>query len=196
MGSEGQQGRAFLIEDLTWREMEVLELLAERLTNREIAERLHLAESTVKEYVSGILGKLYVKNRRQAVAKAGELGLLTDGEKSDRRPVHNLPAETTPFIGRMAELEEITRLLQDTRLLTLSGPGGIGKTRLALRTAQVMLDDFKDGCHFISLAPVSTSREITQAMIQVLSKGSPISPGTASAECSHSGWVITKASKV
>ncbi len=83
MDSEGQQSSEFLIEDLTWREREVLELLAERLTNREIAARLHLAESTVKEYVSGILGKLYVKNRRQAVTRAGELGLLKGEEKSD-----------------------------------------------------------------------------------------------------------------
>jgi len=55
------------IEEFTWREEEVLALLAERLSNREIADQLHLAESTVKDYVSRILGKLYVKNRRQAV---------------------------------------------------------------------------------------------------------------------------------
>ena len=47
-------------DDLTWREQEVLILLAERLTNREIADRLHLAESTVKDYVGRILSKLYV----------------------------------------------------------------------------------------------------------------------------------------
>ena len=54
-------------DDLTWREQEVLVLLSERLTNREIAERLHLAVSTVKDYVVKIISKLYVKNRREAV---------------------------------------------------------------------------------------------------------------------------------
>ena len=63
-------------DDLTWREQEILILLAERLTNREIANRLHLAESTVKDYVGNILSKLYVKNRREAVERAKALGLL------------------------------------------------------------------------------------------------------------------------
>ncbi len=63
-------------DDLTWREQEVLILLAERLSNREIADRLHLAESTVKDYVGKILSKLYVKNRREAVERAKSLGLL------------------------------------------------------------------------------------------------------------------------
>ena len=61
---------------LTWREQEVLLLLAERWTNREISEELHLAESTVKDYVGKILAKLFVKNRREAVEKAKNLGLL------------------------------------------------------------------------------------------------------------------------
>ena len=61
-----------IADELTWREQEVLQLLAERLTNREIADQLHLAESTVKDYVGNILSKLYVKNRRQAVERAGE----------------------------------------------------------------------------------------------------------------------------
>ena len=64
------------LNELTWREQEVLWLLAERKTNQEIASQLYLAESIVKDYVGKILGKLYVKNRRQAVEKAKELGLL------------------------------------------------------------------------------------------------------------------------
>jgi len=59
-----------LADDLTWREQEVLNLLGERLTNREIADRLFLTENTVKDYVGKILSKLYVKNRRQAVERA------------------------------------------------------------------------------------------------------------------------------
>ena len=73
-------------DDLTWREQEVLILLGERLTNREIAERLHLAESTVKDYVGKILSKLYVVNRRQAVERAKALGLLDGSGKTVVRP--------------------------------------------------------------------------------------------------------------
>ena len=63
MNNPDLSGEAVQADELTWREQEILTLLAERLTNREIAERLHLAESTVKDYVGKILSKLYVKNR-------------------------------------------------------------------------------------------------------------------------------------
>ena len=90
-------------DDLTWREQEVLILLGERLTNREIAERLHLAESTVKDYVGKILSKLYVKNRREAVERAKALGLLDGDQRTVVSPLTNLPAEPTPFVGRKDE---------------------------------------------------------------------------------------------
>ena len=96
----------FQVDELTWREQEVLLLLAERLSNREIAEQLHLAETTVKDYVSSILSKLYVKNRRQAVTRATQLGLLED-QTQEQRALVNLPAEATPFVGRLKELAEI-----------------------------------------------------------------------------------------
>lgn len=65
-----------LPEPLTDREKDVLELVAEGLTNREIADRLHLAEGTVKNYVTTILQKLNVRDRTQAAIRARELGLL------------------------------------------------------------------------------------------------------------------------
>ena len=65
-----------LVEPLTERELEVLRLLAEGLSNREIATRLYLAEGTVKNYVSSILGKLGARDRTQAALRARELGLF------------------------------------------------------------------------------------------------------------------------
>jgi len=56
---------------------------------------------------------------------------------------HNLPIQLTRFIGRERELAEVKRLLADTRLLTLTGPGGCGKTRLALQVANTVSDNFK-----------------------------------------------------
>ena len=156
------------VDDLTWRELEVLMLLSERLSNREIAERLHLAESTVKDYVAKILSKLYVKNRRAAVERAKVLGILEDIRKPQVKPLTQLPAEPTPFVGRGDELTEIKRQLVETRLLTLTGPGGIGKTRLALRAATDLVDEFEHGCFFVSLAPIRSVEHIVQAIAEGL----------------------------
>jgi predicted ATPase/DNA-binding SARP family transcriptional activator len=77
-------------------------------------------------------------------------------------PRHNLPSPPTPFVGREAELAEITRLLQDPdcRLLTLVGPGGMGKSRLALQAAAEQLplasDRHPDGIYLVPLAPVAS----------------------------------------
>jgi predicted ATPase/DNA-binding XRE family transcriptional regulator len=75
---------------------------------------------------------------------------------------NNLPVLPTPLIGRIHELEEINRLLQDAgcRLLTLIGPGGIGKTRLAMEAASQIQDKFSDGVVFIPFASVNSSRFI------------------------------------
>lgn len=71
---------------------------------------------------------------------------------------YNLPLQPTPFIGRAEEIGEIKRLLADPacRLLTLAGPGGIGKTRLAIESAARMLGDYPDGVYFVPLQPVQS----------------------------------------
>lgn len=69
---------------------------------------------------------------------------------------HNLPAPLTSFVGREAELAAIDRLLRETRLLTLSGVGGVGKTRVALEAARRLLPDFPDGVYFVDFSALST----------------------------------------
>src|SRR4051794_23191634 len=73
------------------------------------------------------------------------------------RQLTNLPAQATPFIGREQLLQALrSRLLRDdVRLLTLTGPGGTGKTRLALQAAADLLGTFEDGVFFVSLASVA-----------------------------------------
>jgi predicted ATPase/class 3 adenylate cyclase len=71
----------------------------------------------------------------------------------DARPT-NLPPQRTSFVGRQREAAEVTSLLSETRLLTLTGPGGTGKTRLALKVAADLLDQFSDGVFFADLSPI------------------------------------------
>ena len=71
----------------------------------------------------------------------------------DARP-NNLPTQLTSFVGREHELDEAVGLLRTTRLLTLTGPGGTGKTRLSLQVAAAAADDFPDGVWFIALDAV------------------------------------------
>jgi len=79
-------------------------------------------------------------------------------------PRHNLPAQLTSFVGRRQNIDEIGRLLVTTRLLTLTGAGGCGKTRLALQVASGLIDDFRDGAWWVDLAPLSDPDLVTHSV--------------------------------
>ena len=82
----------------------------------------------------------------------------------------NLPVPATSFLGRDHELAEIAGLLQDgARLVTLTGPGGTGKTRLAIHAAAEASDSFPDGIWWVPLASLSDARLVTSAVAQALS---------------------------
>jgi non-specific serine/threonine protein kinase len=81
---------------------------------------------------------------------------------------HNLPQQLTSFIGREREIAEVKRLLATTRLLTLVGTGGGGKTRLSLQVAAELLDEFRDGVCFVGLAPISDSLLVVTTIAQAL----------------------------
>jgi predicted ATPase/class 3 adenylate cyclase/DNA-binding CsgD family transcriptional regulator len=98
----------------------------------------------------------------------------------ETRP-NNLPAQLTNFIGREQELGALRVLLGRTRLLTLTGPGGSGKTRLALQVAAEEIDRFEDGVFFVGLAPIFDPDLVIPTMAQVLSV--PDIPGRPPLEC-------------
>ncbi len=83
---------------------------------------------------------------------------------------NNLPAQPTVFVGRERELSEIQKLLlrEDTRLVTLTGPGGTGKTRLSLEVAHVLLDTFQAGVFQVLLAPVTDPALVPQTIAQTV----------------------------
>ncbi|HEU5438154.1 MAG TPA: LuxR C-terminal-related transcriptional regulator [Ktedonobacterales bacterium] len=80
----------------------------------------------------------------------------------------NLPAQVSSFIGRERELEQIARLLRQQRLVTVTGAGGIGKTRLALQAAAAELDRFADGVWLVELAPLASPELVAETVGKVL----------------------------
>lgn len=84
---------------------------------------------------------------------------------------HNLPAQLTPLLGRERETRQAVERLSraDVRLLTLTGPGGVGKTRLALAVAESLLDDFEDGVYFVPLASLRDPQLVWQGVADALS---------------------------
>ncbi len=83
-------------------------------------------------------------------------------------PQPNLPVPITSFIGREAEREEVRRLLSARRLLTLTGTGGVGKTRLAVQVASEVTTEYSGGVWFVDLAPISDPALVEQAVAIVL----------------------------
>jgi predicted ATPase/class 3 adenylate cyclase len=81
---------------------------------------------------------------------------------------NNLPQQLTSFIGRKRELTEVEKLLGRTRLLTLVGVGGIGKTRLSLQLAASVMDQYSDGVWLVELAALADSRDVPLAVASVL----------------------------
>jgi non-specific serine/threonine protein kinase len=93
---------------------------------------------------------------------------------------HRLPIQPTTFVARKRAVESCLDLLRTTRLLTITGVGGVGKTRLALRLAEMLANEFPDGAWFVDLASLTDSERIPQAVATVLGIGEE--PGAAAAE--------------
>lgn len=158
----------FPLEQLTWREEDILKLLAERHTDREIAQTLSISLETVKWYNKRLYAKLGARNRRDAAERAEALGLLVAGAKEPSVSSHKLPTQTTPFVGRQRELEDLWDLLAktDVRLVTLLAPGGMGKTRLALKSVEQQFSHFVDGVFFVPLRMLESEYNLASTIAE------------------------------
>jgi predicted ATPase/DNA-binding CsgD family transcriptional regulator len=94
---------------------------------------------------------------------------ITTNHASARWRVYGLPAEVTSFVGRRREVADVRRMLSRSRLVTLTGPGGVGKTRLAYRVAAQTRRDFPDGVWLVELAELDNPALLVNTVAQALS---------------------------
>lgn len=156
------------------REAEVLAALAEHLTNAEISARLFISVRTVESHVSSLLRKFQVGDRRALVAVAPTVRPASASAKGSGAPsavAARLPSALTPFVGRVVERAALAEALVAHRLVTAVGPGGVGKTRLALSVAADVIDEFADGAWFVDLVPVTDPAMIAPAIAGALGLG-------------------------
>jgi predicted ATPase/DNA-binding CsgD family transcriptional regulator len=155
--------------ELTRRGKEVAELVGLGLTNREIAQRLFLSERTVEWHVEQIMNRLGFTSRSQIAAwvAASQAGAPIRVPGVKRRG--NLPASLTAFVGREREVAACEDLVARNRLVTVIGPGGIGKTRLALEVAARLEPRYPDGSWICDLAPLADPALLGDALVETFS---------------------------
>lgn len=151
------------------REAEVLAAVGEYLTNPEIAARLYISTRTVESHVSSLLHKLGVSDRRALAAVAAQAGGPAPSEPADAAPVTaRAPFALTPLVGRAEERGELVAALGTHRLVNAVGPGGVGKTRLALAAAEDVGATFEDGTRYVDLVPVADDAMVAPAVAAAL----------------------------
>jgi predicted ATPase/DNA-binding CsgD family transcriptional regulator len=130
--------------EVSAREAEVLAALVGGRSNAQIARHLHISVRTVESHVSSLLRKYGVADRHELAGFA----------ETDQRGFTALASPGTTFVGREHEQAELLAALGSNRLVSLLGPGGVGKTRLALRVAAEVGGDYPYGGAFVDLVPV------------------------------------------
>nr|WP_196223942.1 LuxR C-terminal-related transcriptional regulator [Nonomuraea sp. ATCC 55076] len=153
--------------DISPREAEVLKLVGAHLSNAEIGARLCISVRTVESHVSSLLRKLDVPDRRALAQRAPEPA----AGAAPSHPAPVLPSLLTSFIGRASERAELAEMLRTHRQVTAAGPGGVGKTRLALAVAAEAAGDYPDGVWFVDLVPVTDPGMAATAVAGALGLG-------------------------
>ncbi|HKW58780.1 MAG TPA: LuxR C-terminal-related transcriptional regulator [Candidatus Dormibacteraeota bacterium] len=149
---------------LSRREREVAALVAEGLSNREIAERLFISERTAEGHVEQIFNKLGFGKRSQIAAWFAN---RTDSDADSRRR-SALPVPRTSLVGRIDEIARVSELIRAAPLVTVIGPGGVGKTRLAQEVVLRVDADFADGVWWVDLSPVPVAESVAPAVADAL----------------------------
>ena len=150
--------------EISAREAEVLAALGEHLTNAEIAARFVISVRTVESHVSALLRKFGASDRRALAALAPSVPPAGPS-------VPALPAPLTSFVGRETERAALLSAVASQRLVVAVGPGGVGKTRLALAVAADVADRFAGGVWYTDLVPVPDGDAVPAAVATALGLG-------------------------
>ncbi|HEX2361743.1 MAG TPA: LuxR C-terminal-related transcriptional regulator, partial [Jiangellaceae bacterium] len=148
------------------REAEVLAALGEHLSNAEIGAKLFISVRTVESHVSSLLRKLDATDRRELADLAAR---MTQGDGT--HVATSIPSPLTSFVGRASERTALAQALREHRQVTAVGPGGVGKTRLALAVIAEAADSFAGGVWFVDLVPVSEPDMVGSAVAAALGIG-------------------------
>lgn len=152
------------------------------LTQQTLAERVGCSDALIRMIENGQrkpskqVAELLFETLRIPRDERGRFLSLARGTWRDEQQrdaastPHNLPGQLTSLFGREAEIASLAALLMrdDVRLVTVTGPPGVGKTRLALETAGQLLEEFPDGVRMVSLAPVREAARVTGAIAAAL----------------------------
>ena len=114
-----------------------------------------------------------------------ELGAAQQPLQSLDSLPNNLPAQLTTFVGRARELDDVAAALAETRMLTLTGPGGSGKTRLALQAAADALEQFPDGVWWVDLSQVNDPQLVGEAVSAALGVRTSVGLSAIDVSCAH-----------
>ena len=145
--------------EITGREAEVLALIARHLTNAQIAEALVISQRTVESHVAALLRKYQVTDRRSLARHAAARRVPARGR---------LPVPVTAFLGRVVERAKLSDALAGHRLVTAVGPGGVGKTRLAISVAADLAAERRDGAWFVDLVRVTDPGAVIAALAEAV----------------------------
>jgi predicted ATPase/DNA-binding CsgD family transcriptional regulator len=155
---------------ITRREREVWSLVAAHLTNQEIADRLHVSVRTVESHVSSLMQKLELADRRALARHSAQM-----------HAAPRWPASASSFIGREAECAALRDALAAHRMVTATGPGGVGKTRLALRVVEGFAATRRDGGRFVDLVHVNDPAMVLSAIATAAGVVAPLGGSLAGA---------------
>ena len=148
------------------RETEVLSAIGEHLSNAEVGARLFISVRTVESHVSSLLRKLGASDRR------GLADLAARMRQAEGQPMApSLPSSLTSFVGREHERGALAGALRAHRQVTAVGPGGVGKTRLALTVVGDLADQFPGGAWFVDLVPVGEPQMVGATVAAALGIG-------------------------
>lgn len=163
---------------------EELASLLDRIQNDDrVSYKTFTGAAELGSLVSDDLAILLTERFYSAGAEAGD-------ETQENPRSASLPIQPTHFIGRAAEIEQVTTLLKrdDVKLVTLVGPGGIGKSRLAIEVARSLENEFRDGLRFVPLAPLADADRLFTFLISALE----LKENVADAETALANWLSSK----